>query len=223
MISFGSRSHQICFIIQNMWCFARLMMLRYHLHNLKNIKNTLGGVLLLVKLQTPPWVFSRFLYIVQTVPNHPKFHIYKSFHLKMVTPVWNSISQFFVAIQNAASYVTKNTLCNESTSLRCTIKANVQSRFLKIFWWSFSAEHKTAINFMFHISNKCITWISWMFSTLHTSWLDVTYELTFYWWNVFQRHPYWSKRLWWVVRYIKRRLKERAICLLLCVIQKMFQ
>ena len=43
----------------------------HHLHNLKNVKNTHGGVLILVKLQastcnfikinTPPWVFSRFL------------------------------------------------------------------------------------------------------------------------------------------------------------------
>ena len=43
----------------------------YHLYNFKNVKNTNGGVLLLVKLQakvhnftksnTPPWVFSRFL------------------------------------------------------------------------------------------------------------------------------------------------------------------
>ena len=42
----------------------------YHLYNLKNMKNTHGGVLLLVKLlkacnftksNTPPWVFSRFL------------------------------------------------------------------------------------------------------------------------------------------------------------------
>ena len=38
----------------------------YHLYNLKNVKSTHGGVLLLVKFQTfksntPPWVFSRFL------------------------------------------------------------------------------------------------------------------------------------------------------------------
>ena len=35
----------------------------YHLYNLKNVKNTHGGVLLLVKLQksnTPPWVFLTF-------------------------------------------------------------------------------------------------------------------------------------------------------------------
>ena len=43
----------------------------YHLYNLKNVKNTHGGVLILVKLQavacnftkinTPPWVFFTFL------------------------------------------------------------------------------------------------------------------------------------------------------------------
>ena len=43
----------------------------YSLHNLKNVKNTHGGVLILVKLQaeacnftktnTPPWVFFTFL------------------------------------------------------------------------------------------------------------------------------------------------------------------
>ena len=42
----------------------------YHLNNLKNVKNTHGGVLILVKLQaeackftkvnTPPWVFFTF-------------------------------------------------------------------------------------------------------------------------------------------------------------------
>ena len=45
-------------------------MIWYHLHNLKSVKNTHGGVLLLVKLQaeacnftkskTPPWVFFTF-------------------------------------------------------------------------------------------------------------------------------------------------------------------
>ena len=43
---------------------------QYHVHNLKNVKNTHGGVLLLIKLQaeacnftksnTPPWVFFTF-------------------------------------------------------------------------------------------------------------------------------------------------------------------
>ena len=58
----------------------------YHLYNLKNVKSTYRGVLLLVKLQpseysftksnTPPWVFFTFFKIVQMVPNHAKLHIY---------------------------------------------------------------------------------------------------------------------------------------------------
>ena len=51
-----------------MWCFSAIW---YHLYNLKNVKDTHGGVLILVKLQasacnftkinTPPWVFFTFL------------------------------------------------------------------------------------------------------------------------------------------------------------------
>ena len=50
--------------------FAVRCAIWYHLHNLKNVKNTYGGVLSLVKSQaeacnftkinTPPWVFSMF-------------------------------------------------------------------------------------------------------------------------------------------------------------------
>ena len=55
----------------------------FHLYDLKNVKNTHGGVLLLVKLQAeaslksniPPWVFFTFL-IVQMVPNCAKRHKY---------------------------------------------------------------------------------------------------------------------------------------------------
>ena len=53
----------------------------YHLYNLKNVKNTHGGVLLLLKLQalackfsknnTIPWVCKIFK-IVKIVPNHAK-------------------------------------------------------------------------------------------------------------------------------------------------------
>ena len=45
----------------------------------KNMKNTHGGVLLLVKLQaksnTPPRVFFTFFEIAQMVPNHATHHI----------------------------------------------------------------------------------------------------------------------------------------------------
>ena len=50
--------------------FVMLCAICYHLHNLKNVKNTDGGVLLLAKLDasarnftksiTPPWVFFTF-------------------------------------------------------------------------------------------------------------------------------------------------------------------
>ena len=66
----------------------------YHLYKLKNVKNTHGGVLLLVKLQaisfaqfqkrekhlwmsnTPPWLFFTFFKIIQMVQNRAKHHIY---------------------------------------------------------------------------------------------------------------------------------------------------
>ena len=62
----------------------------YHLNNLKNVKNTYGGVLILVKLQieasnftkinTPPWVFFTFFklykwYQIQMVPNRATHQI----------------------------------------------------------------------------------------------------------------------------------------------------
>ena len=53
----------------------------YHLYNLKNVKNTHGRVLLLVKLQatksnTHPWVFFMFFSILQMVPNRATHHIW---------------------------------------------------------------------------------------------------------------------------------------------------
>ena len=57
----------------------------YHLYNLKNLKNTHGGVLLLVKLQakscdfskssTPPWVLPRFLNCTNGTKSRKAFHI----------------------------------------------------------------------------------------------------------------------------------------------------
>ena len=44
----------------------------YHLYNLKHMKNTHGGVLLLVKLH--------FIQIVQMVPNRAKHHIWSSIY-----------------------------------------------------------------------------------------------------------------------------------------------
>ena len=55
---------------ENYSVFLMLCMIWYHLHNLKNLKNIHGGVLLFAKLQalacnftiskTPPWVFFTF-------------------------------------------------------------------------------------------------------------------------------------------------------------------
>ena len=57
----------------------------YHLYNLKNVKNTHGGVLILVKLQasacnftkinTPPWAFFTFLNCTNG-SNRAKHHIF---------------------------------------------------------------------------------------------------------------------------------------------------
>ena len=70
----------------------------WHFYNFKNVKNTLGGLLLLVKLQseacnftkdnTDPWVFFTFfkLYkwyqIAQSITNVPKFLSMKWAHLE---------------------------------------------------------------------------------------------------------------------------------------------
>ena len=49
--------------IDNQITFVVRCAVQYHMHNLKNVKNTHGGVLLLVnfnKSNTPPWVFFTF-------------------------------------------------------------------------------------------------------------------------------------------------------------------
>ena len=45
----------------------------HHLYNLKNVKNTDGGVLL---LNTPPWVFFAF-FKLQMLPNRATYHIFE--------------------------------------------------------------------------------------------------------------------------------------------------
>ena len=66
----------------------------YHFYNLKNVKNTHGGVMILVKLQasacsfteinTPPWVYFMFLNCTNGTKSRNGPHISKSFtwHLK---------------------------------------------------------------------------------------------------------------------------------------------
>ena len=57
----------------------------YHLHNFKKVKNTQGGVLILVKLQaeacnftkinTPAWVLFTFFKLLRMVPNRTTHQI----------------------------------------------------------------------------------------------------------------------------------------------------
>ena len=61
----------------------------HHLYNLKNVKNTHGGVLILVKLQaeaciftkinTPPWLFFTFLKLCKwhQIAQRTTYHFYK--------------------------------------------------------------------------------------------------------------------------------------------------
>ena len=61
----------------------------YHLHNLKNVKSTHGGVLLLIMLQafacnftksnTPPWVFSRLLSRTNGTKSRKASHVNSNF------------------------------------------------------------------------------------------------------------------------------------------------
>ena len=88
------------FYITNISSFHNKIVMRcaiwYHLYNLINVKNTHGGMLILVRLQasacnftkinTPPWVFFAFFKIVKMVPNratHHKLRIYEQNHSKI--------------------------------------------------------------------------------------------------------------------------------------------
>ena len=72
-----------CSCVSNKNALIMLCVVWYHLHNLKNMKNSHGGVLLLVQLQasvsnftksnTPPWLFFTF------------FKLYKSYQLAQRT------------------------------------------------------------------------------------------------------------------------------------------
>ena len=63
---------QLCILCHKYLSIQTLRAVWYHLHNLKNVENTNGGLKLLVKSQaeacyftgsiTPSWVFSMFLY-----------------------------------------------------------------------------------------------------------------------------------------------------------------
>ena len=66
-----SISFELVFAYINIYLYVVRYVIYHHVHNLKDVRNTHGGVLLLVKLQaeacnftksnTPPWVFFTFL------------------------------------------------------------------------------------------------------------------------------------------------------------------
>ena len=86
-----------------MWCCS----IWYHLYNLKNLKNTHGGVLLLVKLQTsacnftksnaPPWVFSRFLNCTNSTKSRIASHT-----IMNASVIINTLLGNFISICNLA-------------------------------------------------------------------------------------------------------------------------
>ena len=51
----------------------------YHWHNVKNVKNTHGGVLILAKINTPPWVFFTFFTLCKWYQNCATHHISSRF------------------------------------------------------------------------------------------------------------------------------------------------
>ena len=51
-----------------------LCAIRYHLYNLKSVKNIHGDALHLVKSQVPSWIVE----IVEMVPNHTTHHIFET-------------------------------------------------------------------------------------------------------------------------------------------------
>ena len=76
----------------------------YHLYNLKNVKNTHGGVLFLVKLQasvynftrslSPPWVFSRYLNCANGTKSRKASQIFFEKILLLFIKIWsNSVIQ----------------------------------------------------------------------------------------------------------------------------------
>ena len=92
----------------------------YQLYNLKNVKNTHGGVLLLIKLQaeacnftksnTPPWVFFAF------------FELYEWYQIAQSTTVFYQLVLFDLTfdiciIEEATSYIVKIILLYSSSCL----------------------------------------------------------------------------------------------------------
>ena len=120
----------------------------WHFYNFKNVKNTLGGLLLLVKLQseacnftkdnTDPWVFFTFfkLYkwyqIAQSITNVPKFLSMKWAHLE-----FDVLFLYFVRECSATNYkpfFTKIFLHSSFKKFWQLLHWNLKS-FFHIFVW----------------------------------------------------------------------------------------
>ena len=94
----------------------------YHLYNLKNVKNTNGGVLILVKLQaeacnfteinTPPWVFFKF------------FKFYKWYQIAQRITYVRSIQSNILSEENSHSLNVKVLCANWENSFLLIVVRN---------------------------------------------------------------------------------------------------
>ena len=86
--------------------FVMLCVIWYHLYNFKNMKNTQGGVLMLVKLQalafnftksnTPPWVFFTFFKLYNAKSRNASHLMHERFYwfIKSYTDQWSLIDTY---------------------------------------------------------------------------------------------------------------------------------
>ena len=68
MVDLFCRSHLVWLQFCLCYIFAMHCAIWYYLYNSKNVKNTHGGVLILVKLQASAWVFFTFFTKINTPP-----------------------------------------------------------------------------------------------------------------------------------------------------------
>ena len=90
----------------------------YHLYNLKNVKNTRGGVLILVKLQAeasnftkinfPPWMFVTFFKLDKRY--QIAFFIYIKCHRALLIYSFKSFNHFFLSRKARAVCCCNNTV-----------------------------------------------------------------------------------------------------------------
>ena len=102
--------------------------IQYHMHNLKNVKNTHGGVLLLVKLQakacnstksnTPSWVFFTFFKLCEwhQIAQSTTFFIYFfPFSVTGYKLFWNYLRRFECKLLYSNAFQWRNSICNNIT------------------------------------------------------------------------------------------------------------